>query len=363
MRDAGQGVLRGPNGASRLCALLGLVSITVGLLAAIGGTAAAATRPHFRPHAHVISRGQVLTMRLDVGRARHCTLFERGPGGRHLKHRYGVSPPAALFTVAARSSTAHGRWRLSMLCRTARDRRLTVARTSVRVVRTHGAGVLGGADVAAWPDASTPQRRTISGAGFGGGPVPNPFEIGQCTWWAFNMRAEVYLDSVNSGAPKGGWNGGAWKTYAAIGHFPEGTAPRVGALVSYGPGTNADPGHVAYVTQVIDNDHFVTSEMNTDGANLKSYRVFTRYYWRGTPGAGSRGYRYTKNLPGDARFIYAKPQPLEGAPVSIQGSNIPIQGSSTPIQGTATPQPGTGGASPTPAPTSAPTPAPTPAPP
>jgi surface antigen len=325
---------------------------------AVGAAQARASAPHFGAHAATLARGRALSIRLVARSARSCTLVERGPRGRHLRHRYGFTPPVAEFTLKAGAHTAPGEWVLTAICRTARHRSLSATTTRIRVVGTHGSGILGGADTSRWPEASTPQVRPVSGAGFGGGAIPNPFELGQCTWWAFNERPEVYIESVNGGAPKGGWNGGRWAPYAAqYGGFPVGTTPEVGALLSYGAGTNDEPGHVAYVTQVEDSNHFITSEMNTDDANIAAYRVFTRYYWRGTPGnAGS--YRYSRQLPSGAKFIYRKPAasaPLQG------GSSQTLQGSTQPIQGGGTQQiqngtgPTGGGGTPPPPPTPPPT--------
>ena len=116
-------------------------------------------------------------------------------------------------------------------------------------------------------------------AGNGGAGVPPPnFANGECTYWAYQKRPDIFAQSVSGGAPaQTGWNAENWAYNASrYGHYAEGTVPEKGAIMVE-PGRPGNPeGHVAYVTQVIDASHFVTTEMNTD-AKARANVVFTVY--------------------------------------------------------------------------------------
>jgi hypothetical protein len=146
-------------------------------------------------------------------------------------------------------------------------------------------------------------------AGFGGaGTPPNPFPPGECTYFAYEKRPDIYLQSVNGGnAPPDGWDAHVWASRAAqYGHFQEGAAPAVGALMVE-PGTAAYPeGHIAYVTQVLDSTHFVTQEMHTLGG-VPTMQVFTVYNYWGVAGAQLHNFQWSRTPRPGTVFIYGGP--------------------------------------------------------
>jgi surface antigen len=107
----------------------------------------------------------------------------------------------------------------------------------------------------------------------------NGFTYGYCTWWVAHKR---YVP----------WRGNAaqWWWNARPFGYPEGSAPRVGAIMVMGYGGSSPQGHVAYVEGVNSNGSFLISEMN----------------WWGVPGGGwgRVDYRTVSSLSGVLGFIY-----------------------------------------------------------
>jgi hypothetical protein len=124
------------------------------------------------------------------------------------------------------------------------------------------------------------------------------------------MRPDIYWDSVDAvpPAPKSGWDADKWAVFASqYGHFQEGTVPLAGAImvVPSDPSNSLGAlGHVAYVTQVYDNDHFVTQEMNTDG-NTTPDKVFTVFNYSGSEGPDA--FAPSRTVLAGTVFIYGGP--------------------------------------------------------
>lgn len=106
--------------------------------------------------------------------------------------------------------------------------------------------------------------RSISNAG-------NLYTDGQCTYYAFNRRAEL-------GKPIGSLWGNAsnWAASASQAGFNVNNTPEVGAIFQSAPGQNGTGayGHVGVVESVNPNGTLTVSEMNWNGGvNVKSYRT------------------------------------------------------------------------------------------
>lgn len=106
--------------------------------------------------------------------------------------------------------------------------------------------------------------RSISNAG-------NLYTDGQCTYYAFNRRAEL-------GKPIGSLWGNAsnWAASASQAGFNVNNTPEVGAIFQSTPGQNGAGayGHVGVVESVNPNGTLTVSEMNWNGGvNVKSYRT------------------------------------------------------------------------------------------
>ncbi|BBD90681.1 CHAP domain protein [Staphylococcus caprae M23864:W1] len=99
----------------------------------------------------------------------------------------------------------------------------------------------------------------------------NLYTDGQCTYYAFNRRAEL-------GKPIGSLWGNAsnWAASASQAGFNVNNTPEVGAIFQSGPGQNGAGayGHVGVVESVNPNGTLTVSEMNWNGGvNVKSYRT------------------------------------------------------------------------------------------
>lgn len=106
--------------------------------------------------------------------------------------------------------------------------------------------------------------RSISNAG-------NLYTDGQCTYYAFNRRAEL-------GKPIGSLWGNAsnWAASASQAGFNVNNTPEVGTIFQSAPGQNGAGayGHVGVVESVNPNGTLTVSEMNWNGGvNVKSYRT------------------------------------------------------------------------------------------
>ena len=99
--------------------------------------------------------------------------------------------------------------------------------------------------------------------------VGNRYAFGNCTWYAYERRAQM-------GRPIGSFwgNGGSWAYSGAAAGFAVNSTPAVGAiLVELG-----SPGHVGVVEQVLANGDIVISEMNNSaygGFNIVNNRTIS----------------------------------------------------------------------------------------
>jgi surface antigen len=268
-----------------------------------------APAPTFKHHRRAVSAGR--SLRLVVAthaqweQPQACQLSVRHSGTRTRRFAYRGVVSDLLFTFRVGKRASAGTWRFAMRCRSGRGGWSHTAHTSVRLRGSRGSGPLVGHR---GPRIDPLQAGAPAHAGYGGvGAPPNPgFPDGQCTFWAFTKRPDIYWTSHNNGAPAGGWNAYKWATYAAkYGHFQEGGTPVVGSIMVE-PAVGGDVGHVAYVDKVFDSRHFVTTEMNTDG-NGTPGKVFTVYDDTGTPDGHAGQYALRRHIRAGTVFIYGGP--------------------------------------------------------
>jgi surface antigen len=257
---------------------VGLVVVGVAALPALAARHLT-TAPSFAKHGYRVRAGRYVTVlvRTHLGvnsPTESCTLNVAGlAGGRAFTHT-GIAGDFELTfsTHGVRS----GAWRVSTSCKASQQPGSRTAHVTVLVSGGHGRGVLGGS---AGPFFNAEQKPLSVGNG-GVGTPPDPFQDGQCTYYAYQRRPDIYLQSVAGGAPANEiWDAHNWAYNAAhYGHFAEGTTPVVGSIMVE-PATSSNPdGHVAYVSAVTNPGNFVTQEMNTHGyTQVNGYEDKTVY--------------------------------------------------------------------------------------
>jgi surface antigen len=128
-------------------------------------------------------------------------------------------------------------------------------------------------------EPAAPSVPSTGGQGTSNGDFGNRYVAGQCTWYAYNRRAEMGI-----GTPSLLGNGGEWFWKAPQYGLRVDHSPQVGAALSFLPGQDGADGsfgHVAVVEAVYGNGTFLISEMNWGGAYITHSRVLTNQgqYW------------------------------------------------------------------------------------
>ena len=126
---------------------------------------------------------------------------------------------------------------------------------------------------------SPPSVPSTTGQGTHNGDYGNMYPAGQCTWYAYNRRAEMGI-----GTPSYLHNGGEWYLTAPAYGLRVDHSPQVGAAISFLPGqdgADGSYGHVAVVEAVYGDGTFLISEMNWGGPFLMHSRVLVNrgQYW------------------------------------------------------------------------------------
>ena len=106
------------------------------------------------------------------------------------------------------------------------------------------------------------------------GTNSNNYPWGQCTWYAYQRRAELGLPSSGNFG-----NGGEWAASAsALGYWVDNTPRHVGDAVVFAPGqADADGayGHVAVLEKINADGSIEISESNAKGLGVISTRTFS----------------------------------------------------------------------------------------
>ena len=102
----------------------------------------------------------------------------------------------------------------------------------------------------------------------------NAYPYGQCTWWAYERRAQLGL---NTGSHFG--NAGSWAVSAgSMGYWVDNTPRNTGDALVFSPGQEGASGvygHVAVVEKVNPDGSIEISESNVQGVGVISHRTFT----------------------------------------------------------------------------------------
>jgi surface antigen len=219
--------------------------------------------------------------------------------GRHVFRALArVSQPHVRWRWRVARDASPGRWKVAIACAGSR-----------RAVSSAGAGrAVGGLSVVAGsgrgrlvaphslritfspaaPAGRAPSSRFDGEAGLAA--TSNPFDFGQCTYHAYETRADVYEVAVARGVSRGrtasgGWWWDAWRwlANARTAGIPTGRVPRAGALVVFPRGYGGSSiGHVAYVVRVNRNRSYVISERNWN----HDHHITTRLIVPGYAGIG-----------------------------------------------------------------------------
>lgn len=121
-------------------------------------------------------------------------------------------------------------------------------------------------DESALPSGFDPNHAT--------GDSGNAYPWGQCTWWSYERRHQLGL---NTGSYFG--NAQSWGASAsALGYWVDNTARAVGDVIVFAPGqegASAEYGHVAIVEAINPDGSIKISESNAQGLGVISSREFT----------------------------------------------------------------------------------------
>jgi surface antigen len=269
-------------------------------------TAPSFTRRRYRVRAGHAVTTMVRTHLAVNAKAEVCSLVVRRRGFRTRRFIHRDVQSDFLLTFVTARRVARGNWRVGVACQVPGQ---AWSRTAARTIKVTGRGA-GHAALVSRHGPNFDGLMLPPSAGNGGaGVAPNPFQDGQCTYYAYERRPDIWMQSVLApGAPKyTGWDAYQWSQNAAqYGHFQEGTTPAVGSIMVE-PATAASPvGHVAYVSQVFDATHFVTQEMNTDKKGTPD-KVFTVLNYWGSPGPQAGAYAFSRTPRPGTVFIYGGP--------------------------------------------------------
>lgn len=333
------------------------------------------------------SAGQQVAVVLSTPWAGRCSVTaSRGHSHSTIRARTSGDPVRLTWTVPGQAKS--GTYRLAASCRRLADRHL--ARDGVRMLVRGGRGrsFLWAKRNVTVDLVPAPPPQGVSGQGGNAAFSTDAFH--QCTWWADQMRPDIWQAAVAHDVPGSGyanalqgdawWDAWRWADNAARAGLPEGHTPVVGAIVVFPrrSTTAGRYGHVAYVDAVRGDGSYHVTEYNelvalgpdpNGGRNVAAPTsndgiVFIYGGPAGTPSFA------TVNGPAPVSTTSSSSTPLQGSgpnlqggsSQTLQGSGQTIQGSTAPIQGGSTGN-GSGSSAPTPTPTPTPSPDPTPQPP
>lgn len=189
--------------------------------------------------------------------AKRCWLeFVHGRRVRQRSASSAVSGSGITWTWRVAANSRTGTWLIRAACATAT--RTQTASVAFRVRR-------GGTRFKLASQLAV--SRSATQAPSGGGAItaqgPNPFPQGQCTFWAYEKRPDIYDGSSHSVS----WDALHWADNARAAGFPVNGSPQVGDIVVFQPGHQGafGTGHLAYVEGVNPDGSFSVTEMNANG--------------------------------------------------------------------------------------------------
>jgi surface antigen/acyl dehydratase len=207
------------------------------------------------------------------------------------------------------------------------DRRLFVARGSLRASTSRTAALgrpaksLGvGTDVGLGSSGNPFACPSPSCVGWSYWPDRQSHPDGQCTYYAYDRRPDIWAAARTAGVATNHWNAYLWADNARAGGMRVGTTPAIGAIAVFPIGYGGSSvGHVAYVEAVNGDGSYVVSEHNWN------------HNWTTTT-------RRAAPYPG-VQFIYggSAADATPSTPLT-PGTPSPNSGPSGPSNGSATPQ-------------------------
>lgn len=254
---------------------------------------AASSKPHWLPYERVVYPRGSVTLRFLPGRELSCRLRLVGPDYLPHSWSYAATDQQTNLSIKVPKFVRGGKWIFRLLCTTPRHQAISTPAATLTVIGPRSGNVpLVGRH---GPYMNVSLVKAIKDIGGGGGAVNPGFPPGQCTYYVWSVRSDIYNVSVANGAPRGGpipgdpfgrdwWDAFNWAYMAShYGGFSVSSSPQVGAVMVEAPTATNPYGHVAYVIQVNSSTNFVTHEMNTYGDGDPSLTVYTvnRYV---TPG-------------------------------------------------------------------------------
>ena len=206
--------------------------------------------------------------------ARSCWLdFVRDGRRRQSSAAVAVTGPGIAWSWRVPTASRTGRWVVRVLCTTSSR---TQRGSSALRVRRGGARYKLAAVLSVSQSAAQapPTGTAVAPQG------PNPFPWGQCTFWAYEKRPDIFDQSSHAVS----WEALRWADNARAAGFPVDGASRAGDIAVFQPGHQGafGTGHLAYVESVNGNGSFNVSEMNANGNPNLTYA--TRPAPGGDPG-------------------------------------------------------------------------------
>lgn len=265
--------------ARRLSSFL-LVALSALLLASPAGAARA---PVVELATMNVAPGDAASLGVQApAHSASCALTVRSPHGRSAtagKARPGTTPHLLWSWHVGRTAAA-GTWRARVACTVARHRRSTHVAIVVRGGSRSGALIARGTlKLQATRHAQLGKPAASGGESAGEGAGGNPFDYGQCTYYAYERRGDIVETAAAKGIPRGGsvsgewipaagrnayvWDAYRWTANAQRAGIPTGTRPVPGAIVVFPRGYGGSAvGHVAYVESVNGDGTFFVTERN-----------------------------------------------------------------------------------------------------
>lgn len=279
----------GVNGAAKVL-LLVLATLAALLPFAAEAGASSATKPRLDLVTPFLSPGDHATFAVEARKAGACALRFRGPGGsRSSAYSLRTTQPHIQWQWRVPRAVRTGRWVGSVTCaqtlrglhashavlrqtfhvkakkRSRRGGRANIVATRSMRVALRGAPPAGRAGPSTSPQGPSPNP--------GRGAASNPFAYGQCTYYAYERRSDIFWRGINAGVPWGHWDAYQWADNARRGGFAVGSTPQAGALVVFPIGYGGSSvGHVAYVEQVYGDGSYLVSERNWNYNHNVTYR-------------------------------------------------------------------------------------------
>jgi surface antigen len=249
----------------RLVARVTFLALVTGLLLIeSGGSATAATPVSLVGNG--VGSDNTVTATLDAHWQAHATCRAALRAGRQSAALGAVQTSAdggAQWAWAAGHDAPGGKWVATVTCSLAGSHAHGTTRFAVPRSRLHG----GRRSLVRPGSLHARAYNGFAGKGEGlGSGGADPYEVGQCTWYAWLKRQDLPWFKGEAG------NAGNWYTSAKAQGIPTGTTAVAGAIAVFAPGQDGAGhyGHVAYVESV-SGGSITISEANFSGVTVREH--------------------------------------------------------------------------------------------